>query len=1640
MNYRDLNGKMPTSTIKITPESMRNLSFLLGVLVLITSFLFPTYLRAEIVSFGSSTCSSTSSDSCIGGTYDKIAKGDDPKHTSYYGELEFKPGPKILSFKFYGDTAFIETLNVKSKILILQGSFSGSGIKQGTFTNASLYGDYYNESGPPAVDVPTKMDFVGHSDEDGSGIAFSGNIKNYNGISIWTFKDDANMQGSIQANASGTSEGMNTITFTDSSLNGNISNGINSTPSANSIQRVSQTISFSGNSKTFDYALKGDISTIAGYMNVSFSNDARMIGDVKMSEDGKMIPYGKDPTPSHSTELKFTNSSLTGNITQDKTGKRLISFSGNQSKDGYAMKGSITNQGGDLSAILDAGAIWEGDDSGVALNNSSTTAITIKPSSAIRGDINNADGTLKLDFDTSYQTGTFNLSGGSTTITTLNKSSLGDFAGSGMLTLSLDGSSAGNIENSNVSSTITFKDTLTTPPTDLSSSGLQIGGIDFNGKLTGEIKYYNVGDINNHNSSDTDMTITSSKVGNISNVNKLAISSSSTGDITNNDTKASLTLSSMSDQSIGNVVFAGTLNAVFDKTNTKNISNTGGNTTLSLSNGSQTGSISTISGSTTISADNSNIDGDLSNSGTLSADFKNTSILKGNLVTNNGNSNVSFENGTSMLGSLVGLAGSSNAIFSSDVSKISFASTDTFFPKSDSGSSVDVSTMSDDEKSALISSITPAMLTSYLNASGISNYGGMIDTQGGVNKVDFQDSLYLGGAINTTGGVANITLSFSNELITKLKSNPLTKAFLYEGSGPEFFVNTSSGTSNIALSGDIKGIAHFNYTGGNTNILFSDTIKKDTTTAVSATSKSIGDTTDFNDPASFDPTSSDTTKTQVKVNGHIFQDGLLIRLDAAKAESILAPYRDVFSSNMATFHIDKITDSTTYSAKISGVVVGEVDSLNSSGSTTPKNYEAVLDENAAFIGNLNISDRNISIEFSKGSKLILLGNSNITKLSSNDDNAPSSVDFDNIIGDTLNQKNAVVDLATQGIPSSTSNIRTSFSTLNIKEVDDLSHTVFRLAYNPNVDTSETTDKKADHIIIDKVSNSTDQELTNYLQVFQNSEHFLVGDLSKKNIIVLSVANDSSTGNPNIKFNESSSVQQGYDVIYTTFQSKQENSSSGDPVIAPPPAESTDLAVSSAKMLVGADATTSPTDESTDSPDKTPVILPWTNYYIKSADVHINKANQDMTQAAISTNYNIFLSNINDLNKRLGELRGNSNAQGAWGRIFNGMSTSNRGEEVTTYATNIQGGYDFSIPHSGARSYFGAALSYGYNVLNGTDFTGKAQSIELGAYYSFVSEEGFYTDTILKYAFIMNKLSLPKNQNIDNNLNSSTISLGEEFGYRWNFLLKDLETSRHSLYLEPQAEFVFGYVGNGSFDQINGRSYLNSKIDNILAFRGRVGGVVGYALKTASNQTDFRLGLSYVGDVAGGGNIYLKTNFSQAQQSVSSNQMAMLSFGVNSILSQKWRVYADIDTSFLGKYYNQTYLVSVGGRYAFGKQTLNKQSVKIKQAKQMQEPQKETSSNDVKLPSGYYWVVYALENNSKLTPNQEKFIRKYPYKVSYEYQTIKDASGKSKKILFRYYLLGGFKTKEGALKNQNIANKIAEILNKKNIKAILKEIK
>lgn len=1475
-----------------------------------------------------------------------------------------------------------------------------------------------------------------------TGSQWIGNLTVNTGTTAIGLINNSQWMGNIVANDSGNT----TLTLTNSTMSGNVTGkgifkGNFTTASIGNItnSNSASVLNFSIGSATTSGKL--DDHTIG---NINFSG--KITGSIINTTMGNLNLTSNNGI---SNDLTLKDSFLKS-IVLDSGASLKFSATGSTIGDKDNTGNAINNNWGTFDATLDSttvngNIVWS--DASFTNTVAANKGLNFTNKSTLNGNITAPKGgnygtTNTFSFDDSAMNGNIIVNkktkGADNTVNvnfTGNSTFTGDITGDSIINATFDASviKSNNITGSDATSTLIFKGVKDST----------IANIDFAGAINGDLSHSDIGNLKNANANSS-LTLSNAKT----------------------DTSLNPAADASPINMLGDVSFAGTLNATYYNSVAKSFS-VSGTTNLSYSDGSKVGTLNVTNGTSTLNLANQSTLGALNVTGgkstvnlvagslllstiDVSSDGAFSSVNFSSNVT--GDNSVDFTKSNAMIQEKLATLLKANqtpkdstpdtsadmadsapvdfpttvagAISTTDATVVATADTtasdtstttattdtataatsttdasDTATIVSPSPDSMDVANGSGstvptaitaDQLAFLSKNLTSRDILAYLSMANISAYAGDINTQVGINNVDFKDALYLGGNVNTTGGTANITMSFSEGLINKLQANPLTNAFLYQGDGPHFVVTTNgeNATNNIALSGNVKGIADFNYIQGNTNIIFADTIAN---------------------PSSIADASSATTSTskQASINGNTYQNGIYVSLDAAKADSILGNYRNLFPKNTTTFKIDKVSNPDIYSAIISGAMVGEVSSLPHSGTAdTSKSYEAIFAPDAVFIGKINIADRGVSMNLSQGSKLILEDGSNISVLSGGVQ--PFVLNHKNITGDSIYQENTIVDLATGGNPSSLSQIKDSYSTLNIGEVKNLNNALFRVSYNPFSAADDEAKNKSDHIIINSALTGNQ---TDYLQAYQNSLSPVLGNLSDKNILVLSVKNDFTTADGSktagLTFNTKSSVLQGYDLIETIFDKKVENSSTGN----------------DENVASGADADT---DTNTDT---------WTNYYIASAQAQITQSSKDLTQAAISSNYSIFLANINDLNKRLGELRDNTNAQGVWARVFNGMSTSNRGEEVKTYSTNVQVGYDVSLPNSSldGKTYLGFALSYGYNKLGSQSFDGKANLIELGAYYSYVGNTGFYNDMILKYAYISNDLTLQNNENSNTTFDSSTVSLGEELGYRFYFNLKETKTSKHSLYLEPNAEFILGYVGNGGFDQVNGNAFLDAAIDNILAFRGRVGGVLGYSLKTAHNQTDFRLGISYVGDIVGGGNMNFKTNFSDATLDLQSNQMALVSLGVNSILSDQWKVYADLDTSFGGKYYNQNYLVSVGGRYAFGKKTRFIQNNRHETSTQ------NTSTSSIK--EGYYFDVYTLAKNAKLSKDQMTLLSKYPYVISLEKENLVDPKTKTQKTIeVQKILIGPFKTKEGAQESQEVADEVAKILNKKEINASLREVK
>ena len=358
------------------------------------------------------------------------------------------------------------------------------------------------------------------------------------------------------------------------------------------------------------------------------------------------------------------------------------------------------------------------------------------------------------------------------------------------------------------------------------------------------------------------------------------------------------------------------------------------------------------------------------------------------------------------------------------------------------------------------------------------------------------------------------------------------------------------------------------------------------------------------------------------------------------------------------------------------------------------------------------------------------------------------------------------------------------------------------------------------------------------------------------------------------------------------------------------------------------------------------------------DKQVNTEAVEYTTSAMGINYGIFVQNINSLNKRMGELRNNDDTQGVWARVFAGGSTNTMDliPSTSTYVT-VQGGYDYGFDVGSGKNYVGVALSYGYtssetdrstnSIASIVGYSAKSNNIELGIYNSYIQDEGWFSDTIAKFSYIMSDFDIyEQNSTQTQSLNNFALSLGQEVGYRFAL------GSEKNWFIDPQIELVAGYINSTDLSQTQAGQTLDGKLDSVFLFRTRVGSDFGYSLKKDKNQYDFRLGLSYEYDVANADAFFdiASANMSKVfSNAVDNDGRVVLNLGTNMKFGENMRLYFDFEKSFAGKI-TTDYQVNLGFRYGFGEKlvkvveevkTQEKAPLKIEDTQTQEQPQTQT---------------------------------------------------------------------------------------------------
>ncbi len=210
--------------------------------------------------------------------------------------------------------------------------------------------------------------------------------------------------------------------------------------------------------------------------------------------------------------------------------------------------------------------------------------------------------------------------------------------------------------------------------------------------------------------------------------------------------------------------------------------------------------------------------------------------------------------------------------------------------------------------------------------------------------------------------------------------------------------------------------------------------------------------------------------------------------------------------------------------------------------------------------------------------------------------------------------------------------------------------------------------------------------------------------------------------------------------------------------------------------------------------------------IVDSDPILDPKTQEFVQTAVQS-LMVWRNAMNDMNKRLGELRDIEGNTGVWARVNAGKHEY---KSVDNDFQSLQFGADTKI-ESLANIHLGAALSYTRNDLSFDGGSGDSDVYTLAGYASWLGETGSFVDVVAKIGRIDSDASVT---GTDGSYDATTYSLSAEIGHRFPVMSYG--------FIEPQLELNYGYVEGVSFNTNNNGLLTHSRIDSVDSLIGRAG--------------------------------------------------------------------------------------------------------------------------------------------------------------------------------------------------------------------------
>ena len=302
------------------------------------------------------------------------------------------------------------------------------------------------------------------------------------------------------------------------------------------------------------------------------------------------------------------------------------------------------------------------------------------------------------------------------------------------------------------------------------------------------------------------------------------------------------------------------------------------------------------------------------------------------------------------------------------------------------------------------------------------------------------------------------------------------------------------------------------------------------------------------------------------------------------------------------------------------------------------------------------------------------------------------------------------------------------------------------------------------------------------------------------------------------------------------------------------------------------------------------------YYGKVTEVteKVNTKNQAIGDAGISLKLH-WRSHINDMNKRMGELRNAEGEHGVWARMVRGESEY---KNTKAQYNQYQLGYDEKLSVD-KRWTVGAAVTFADGDASYGQGTTEDKSTAFAIYGSKLNNDGTFVDLIARYAHLESDMEDANSGKGDYATNGMSVSA--EFGKRIQH--------GNGLWVEPQVELTYGTIDSAEFKFDSGKAVQVGDMDSLI---GRVGFRIGKDLE----QGNVYARASYLYDFDGETeNAFSNGTDSRTIAEDLGGGWWEVGVGANINLSKATYIYADVEKTFGGEV-DTNWQWNLGVRYSF----------------------------------------------------------------------------------------------------------------------------